>query len=133
MSVTKKDVKKIAELAHLEFSDEELDPYFQWMEQNHCERIFCGHTHNAFIRERQGKLICNVGSAGAPTDGDWRPAWVLLEEDHPGNEKVTIHRVEYDLSRIYQLFEDNRDYPHFLVRTDMVNDFKAWYATGNHW
>lgn len=27
MSVTKKDVKKIAELAHLEFSDEELDNY----------------------------------------------------------------------------------------------------------
>lgn len=118
---------------NIDFTDEELDQQFDWMNQNHCETIFCGHTHNAFIRERDGKTICNAGSAGAPTDDDWRPAWVLLEKDDAGEELLTIHRVEYDLTKIYQLFDENQDYPHFQVRPGMIEDFKQWYATGHHW
>ena len=118
---------------NIDFSEEELAPHFDWMKQNDCERIFCGHTHNAFIRECEGKIICNAGSAGAPTDEDWRPAWVLLEEGYSEGASITIHRVEYDLTSIYKLFEINQDYPHFQVRPNMIEDFKQWYATGHHW
>ncbi|MEE4194341.1 MAG: metallophosphoesterase family protein [Anaerolineae bacterium] len=116
-----------------DFSDGEFAQQFEWMRQNDYERIFCGHTHNAFIRERNGKIICNAGSAGAPVDGDWRPSWVLLEEGNPGEKQLTIHRVGYELSRIFHLFDENQDYPHFQVRDGMLDDFKSWYATGHHW
>jgi predicted phosphodiesterase len=109
------------------------DQLFQYMETEGLSRIYCGHTHEPFIRESDGHIICNVGSVGAPLDADWRPAWVLLDTGLDREGSLSIHRVEYDLSHIYELFDDNPDYPSFLERPGMMEAFKKWYATGLFW
>ena len=116
-----------------DFSEAEWDELDKFLQKQDYDRVFCGHTHGAFIVEREGKTICNVGSAGAPLDGDWRPAWVLLEEDDAGKAQLTIHRVEYDLPRIVQLVDENPDYSDFDNHPGKMDAFKAWYATGIHW
>lgn len=104
-----------------------------FMDEEGYERIFCGHTHWPFILQQDGKTICNVGSAGAPLDGDWRPAWVLLDVDVSGEEHLTIHRVEYNLARINQLFDERLDYPDLEDPPGKREAFKQWYATGLFW
>lgn len=37
--------------------------------------FICGHTHRPLVRELNGTLIVNVGSAGSPFDGDVRGSW----------------------------------------------------------
>lgn len=40
------------------------------------------------------KYLLNPGSVGQPRDGDWRSAFAVLEDN-----RVTFHRVPYDLAR----------------------------------
>lgn len=115
------------------YSPEEWAELDDFLKQQDYDRVFCGHTHEAFIAERGRKTIVNVGSAGAPLDGDWRPAWVLLEEDEAGEEQLSIHRVDYDLSRIVQWIDENPDYSDFKKHPEKMEAFKRWYATGIHW
>ncbi|MEE4194343.1 MAG: metallophosphoesterase [Anaerolineae bacterium] len=119
-------------IAH-DMAQQGWDHLYQYMEIEGISRIFCGHTHQAFIHERAERAICNVGSVGLPLDGDCRPVWVMLDTSLEGSSNLLIRRVEYDLSRIYQLFDETSDYPSFQERPGMMEAFKKWVATGIHW
>ncbi len=44
-----------------------------------CDVLVFGHTHKPWIREIEGVLMVNAGSAGKPKDGDPRAAWVSID------------------------------------------------------
>jgi len=54
-----------------------------------------GHIHRPFVRELGGITVGNSGSVGLPWDGDWRPSYLLLDDDG----KAVVRRVEYDLEQ----------------------------------
>lgn len=91
------------------------------------QRVFCGHTHVPFLKTLPGGLLCNIGSTGMPLDGDYRPSWVLLE-----NDTVTICRVDYDVSRIHALIDSTSDYYDFKM-PGYREAYKKCLATGRHW
>lgn len=105
------------------------DKLFAFIEEQKLSQVFCGHTHTAFFREKEGRIICNVGSVGAPLDGDPRPAWVMLE----GQAAISICRAAYDVSLAHRLVDASPDYPDFSGKPGMSEAYKAWYATGIHW
>lgn len=111
----------------------EFAEVFAWMDRQKYTHVFCGHTHWPFIHQQDEITICNVGSVGAPLDGDWRAAWALFEENENGEEHLSIKRVEYDLSRIHHLVDDAVDYPDFAESPEKREAFKQWYATGLFW
>ena len=53
-----------------------------------------GHIHRPFVRRVAGMTIANSGSVSLSFDGDWRAAYLLIDDDRP-----EIRRVEYDLDR----------------------------------
>lgn len=55
-----------------------------------------GHIHHAYRREVGDGLLVSVGSVGAPMDGDWRAAYVVLTNDGEGWD-VEFRRVPYDI------------------------------------
>ena len=68
------------------------------------ENVFiCGHSHEAWIVERQGKLGVNPGSVEAPLDGARCAQYALLAWD-TGRWQAALHTAAYDLSMIRQAF-----------------------------
>lgn len=58
----------------------------------------CGHTHNSFIYEKDGKTIANPGSAGVPQDGSPEAGMAVIESD--GNSwKVVLMKLAYDVEK----------------------------------
>jgi hypothetical protein len=55
-----------------------------------------GHIHHAYQREIGDRLLTSVGSVGAPMDGDWRAAYVVLTNEGRG-WSVGFRRVPYDI------------------------------------
>jgi diadenosine tetraphosphatase ApaH/serine/threonine PP2A family protein phosphatase len=53
-----------------------------------------GHIHRPSVRRLPALTVMNSGSVGLPYDGDWRAAYLLLEDGVP-----SIRRVAYDLER----------------------------------
>ena len=53
-----------------------------------------GHIHRPYVRHLDGFTLANSGSVGAPYDGDWRSAYLLVEDGIP-----VVRRVEYDRER----------------------------------
>ena len=115
-----------------DMTDEEWQSLQADMEEHNFSQVFCGHTHIPFCREYEGKLICNVGSAGASLDGDPRPSWVRAEQLSDGALDINIRRVEYDLRLIHQLIDRNPDYYGF-EEPGYREAYKKWFSTGIHW
>jgi putative phosphoesterase len=63
-----------------------------------CDVLVFGHTHVPWVREIEGVLFVNAGSAGKPKDGDSRAAWALLTVGDDGGVNVDIRRVDYDIA-----------------------------------
>ncbi len=59
------------------------------------DRILCGHTHVAMVREAATKLVVNAGTIGQPRDGDYRAQCMLIEDG-----AIRFDRVEYDLEAL---------------------------------
>jgi hypothetical protein len=53
-----------------------------------------GHIHRPYVRRLPALTVMNSGSVGLPYDGDWRAAYLLLEDRVP-----SIRRMAYDLER----------------------------------
>jgi diadenosine tetraphosphatase ApaH/serine/threonine PP2A family protein phosphatase len=104
-----------------------------YMDEQKIRQVFCGHTHVPFYREIDGKIICNIGSAGAPLDGDPRPSWVLLENTPAVSPVISIRRVTYDVGLIHRLIDDTPDYPNIQVFPGYREAYKMWFSTGIHW
>lgn len=70
------------------------------------ELVVYGHIHRPFVRQLGSLTVANSGSVGLPYDGDWRAAYLVIDDGNP-----LIRRVEYDLdSDIADLLGSN--YPH---------------------
>lgn len=52
------------------------------------------HIHKPFVRLVGSMTIVNSGSVSLSFDGDWRAAYLLIDDGH-----AAIRRVEYDLER----------------------------------
>ncbi len=63
-----------------------------------CDVLVFGHTHKPWVREIEGVLFVNAGSAGKPKDGDPRACWVLLTVGDEGTVGVDVRRVDYDIA-----------------------------------
>ncbi len=60
-----------------------------------AQAVAYGHIHVQYQRDVDGRLLCSVGSIGAPFDGDPRAAWaVLTNTGHGWN--VEFRRTAYD-------------------------------------
>jgi len=59
------------------------------------ERIVCGHTHVAMVREADTRLVVNAGTIGQPRDGDYRAQCMLIDDG-----TISFERVEYDLDAL---------------------------------
>ena len=55
------------------------------------------------------KVMINVGSVGQPRDGDWRPCYVVMEDN-----VVRFRRIEYDKNTTIQKIYDIPDLDNFL-------------------
>ncbi len=63
-----------------------------------CDVLVFGHTHKPWVREIEGVLFVNAGSAGKPKDGDARACWVLLTIGDDGTVESDTRRVDYDIA-----------------------------------
>jgi len=115
-----------------DMQDEEWEKLWAFMDTQNFSLVFCGHTHIPFFREHAGKRIYNLGSAGAPLDGDPRPAWVLVTESPSTDLDIAIRRVEYDIRLIHDLIDQTPDYYDFKD-PDFKEAYKNWLSTGVHW
>ncbi|MGC1376628.1 MAG: metallophosphoesterase family protein [Anaerolineales bacterium] len=113
-------------------AEQEWQKLLEYMEKEHLFQVFCGHTHVPFYKEMDNRLICNVGSVGAPLDGDPRSSWVMLDIDASGNQTISIRRLVYDVSLILQRIEQTPDYPEFKM-PGFREAYKKWFLTGVHW
>jgi hypothetical protein len=52
------------------------------------------HIHRPFVRRVGEMTIANSGSVSLSFDGDWRAAYLLIDDGHPA-----VQRLEYDLER----------------------------------
>jgi predicted phosphodiesterase len=111
---------------------EKWQALWAFMDEHQLRRVFIGHSHMAFMREHDGKLVCNTGSAGASTDGDPRAVWVLVEPNAAGGTDVTLRRVDYDVAEIHRLIDATPDYQGFADPRYLAA-YKKWFETGMHW
>ena len=93
---------------------------------------FAGHTHHpgifaqdkpySFLDPRQvgeryeysklpPRILVNVGSVGQPRDGDWRPSYVIVDD-----EAIVFRRLEYDVERTLRRFQECPTLPEYLAR-----------------
>ena len=104
----------------------------EYMSAENLKQIFCGHTHRPFCRADKDYLVCNIGSAGMPLDGDPSPTWAMLDEHEQGNPSVSIRRVPYDISQTLQLVDQTPDYYDFKM-PGYQEAYKKMFLTGIPW
>jgi predicted phosphodiesterase len=115
-----------------EMPDEQWQALWAFMDEHQLRRVFVGHTHRAFQRKQDGKLVCNLGSAGASTDGDPRAVWALVAPQAAGGTDVSWQRVAYDVAETHRLIDQTPDYQGF-ADARYRQAYKQWFATGVHW
>ena len=77
------------------------------------DRVFFGHTHMAFISEKDGRCLTNTGTVGQPRDGDYRAQCVMID-----NGEIRFERVDYDIEAL------RLDYAQSNLPDDVK---KAWF------
>lgn len=60
--------------------------------------LVAGHTHIPFVKTVNGCLVINAGSAGQPVDGDYRPAYCLIDFKTGQEPDAQIVRFDYPIS-----------------------------------
>ena len=81
--------------------DEYLEPNEEYFEKMPEGIYFSGHSHIQKLFIREGHIYCNPGSVGQPRDGKNTAAFAVLDGD-----KVELHRVPYDISKVAMLMEE---------------------------
>jgi putative phosphoesterase len=61
--------------------------------------IVYGHIHYPYVRTIGHMTIANSGSAGLPYDGDFRAAYLLIDENPVDGNTAVVRRVEYDVDK----------------------------------
>jgi predicted phosphodiesterase len=68
--------------------------------------LACGHTHISWMQARNGKLVFNPGSVGAPLNGDPRAQYALLEWQSD-RWQVDHRAIRYDLDQVRRVFVES--------------------------
>lgn len=77
------------------FADASEDVARRMLDSAGSQAVAYGHIHVQYQRAVAHRLLCSVGSIGAPFDGDPRAAYAVLTNDGLG-WGVTFRRVAYD-------------------------------------
>ena len=83
------------------------------------DRVFCGHTHMAFIYEKNGRYLTNPGTVGQPRDGDYRAQCAVID-----NGKIQFERVDYDIEAL------RLDYSRSSLPDDVKKDWFRYTMQG---
>ena len=71
------------------------------------EAVFiCGHTHESWMVERDGRLALNPGAVCGPLDGYVGAEYAVIEWTG-GYWQAELRRVRYDISQVRQAFIDS--------------------------
>jgi putative phosphoesterase len=105
-----------------------LEPSAEYFSKVRGEIFFSGHTHIQLLNKFEKKIHCNPGSIGQPRDNDPRAAFAIYDG------KVTLHRVEYDMQKVFDLMEEAgfNDYYYGCLATGAKNLCKlpsTWYGS----
>lgn len=68
--------------------------------------LLCAHTHEAFVLERDGRMIVNGGAVGVPTNGQ-RDAGFAMIESVAGQWRAELVRVRYDVEAAVREFRES--------------------------
>jgi putative phosphoesterase len=68
--------------------------------------LVCGHTHEPWVVERDGRLALNPGAVCGPLDGFVGAQWALLTW-RGGRWQAELRGVRYDLERVRAAFRDS--------------------------
>jgi predicted phosphodiesterase len=85
-----------------EYLDNPNEEYFSKIYRNYNGYFVSAHTHISLIKEIGDIIYCNPGSVGQPRDGDPRASFAIFDNE---TNKFTIHRVEYDMQKVFELME----------------------------
>lgn len=95
------------------------------------EMHLCGHTHNAFVYEHEGKLIVNPGSVGVTHDGNSK-AGMAVVEFVDGCWKAELVQIEYDVEAAVKdifesgFYEKDNAFARLIIATIRTgHDYKA--------
>jgi predicted phosphodiesterase len=86
-------------------ADRELKPLEQVVAGVEEPVLVCAHSHISWVQADDGRLVINVGSVGAPNNGDARAQYALLAWQG-GRWQATLRAVPYDLDRIQAAYRD---------------------------
>jgi diadenosine tetraphosphatase ApaH/serine/threonine PP2A family protein phosphatase len=111
-------------------ASDQLHHILQFMDEKKVSALLVGHTHEPYIKHMDGKVICNVGSAGFSLDGDSRASWVLCEQDG-AQQNFSIRRVVYDIEQAIYLMKQ-ASFMDF-VSESRQNAYIKMLQTGVHW
>ncbi len=76
--------------------DEYVNSFDFEMAKNSNFKIFgSGHSHIQSLQQKDGIIYFNPGSVGQPRDNNPKAAFAIID-----NNKVTLHRIEYDIDTI---------------------------------
>jgi predicted phosphodiesterase len=110
----------------------EWEALYRWMDAAGIQQVYCGHTHEPFCKQLDGKRVCTVGSAGFSLDSDPRVSWVLLEDWPDPRSPLSFRRVAYDIAQYLQKIDKTPDYP-TLQDPAKRAAYKKMFTTGVHW
>jgi len=82
-------------------SDAKLERLIGGLEES---LLVCAHTHRQMDRSLPSGQVVNVGSVGLPFNGDTRAQYALFDWDG-SNWEVELRQVEYDLERIFEIYD----------------------------
>ncbi|AEF93881.1 phosphodiesterase, MJ0936 family [Desulfotomaculum nigrificans CO-1-SRB] len=77
----------------------------QFLTENHCDVLVCGHTHLPYHKQVAEGHVINVGSAGKPKHGNANVGYALLDVAE-GNLTVEFIQVPYDFEQTAREIEE---------------------------
>ena len=80
------------------FEDTAEETLKQFLTENHCDVLVCGHPHLPYHKQVAGGHVINVGSAGKPKHGNANVGYVLVEVTE-GSLQVEFIQVPYDFEQ----------------------------------
>lgn len=68
--------------------------------------LICGHSHIPWHHDKDGRLMLNPGSVGAPVDGDIRAHYMILQKES-GGWQPTLRLIDYDMIWQRRLYRES--------------------------
>ncbi|MTI80875.1 MAG: metallophosphoesterase family protein [Firmicutes bacterium] len=89
------------------FENTEEELLNQFLIENHCNVLVCGHTHLPYHKQVAKGDVINVGSAGKPKHGNPQVGYAVLDITTSGNLKVSFFQVPYDYEQTAREIEES--------------------------